>query len=529
MATQRIGNNRIADGEVIGSKLGLNSINANNFTSAANTYITTLASGGSSTANSAAIYANGAFVAANSAGVYANGAFAAANVSTGVNLTQNNNITAAFNTANASYANANSYITINEAINLGQNNSITAAYNQANAAFTSANSGNGVDLSQNNRIAYSETTSNAAFTRANNSLNANTGGVIGGAVTVSSNLTVVGDTSITGNLYVSGNTVSISAGSLVANDSLIVLGIGNYVSDIVYLGFAAHYNAGTNAHSGLIRDSGTKEWHLFKGYTPEMGGTNNVDINDASFVTDTLNANVKAPGIVSVKGVDLLVYSNTMFNTANAAFAAANGATATDTTQNNSITVALNTANAAYVRANNALDANNGGTVAGAVVYQGPNASLTMNAPLAVRSNLNIQSVTETANIISTAIGGNTILYLANNSSYYFAANPTANITFDLRANSQSGGTLDNYLTTGQMISVGVMISQGATAYRANVFIDGVLQTANTRWSGNVNPAAGGTVNGIDVYTFSVLKRGANSYIILASNTAFGNGATSVY
>jgi hypothetical protein len=389
-------------------------------------------------------------------------------------------------------------------------------------------------------------------------LNANTGGVIGGATTVSGNLTVTGDQSISGNLYVSGNTVSISSGSLVLSDSLIVLGIGNYVADIVDLGFAGHYNDGTNAHSGLIRDAGTKEWHLFKGYTPEFGGTNNINLADGSYLTDTLNANIKAPGYVTVKGIDLLNQSNAAFlvannaagvdltqnnsitvalNTGNAAFLAANAATATDATQNTNITVAINNANAAFlqangafVRANNSLDANNGGTVSGPVVYQGPNASLVFNAaPLAVRANLNIQSVTETANIISTAIGGNTILYLANNSSYYFAANPTANITFDLRASSQAGGTLNNYLTTGQMISVGVMLSQGATAYRANVYIDGVLQTANTRWSGNVNPAAGGTINGIDVYSFSVLKTAANAYIILASNTAFGNGATSVY
>ena len=546
MATQRIGNNRITDGEVTGPKLGLNSISANNLTSSLNTYITNIASGGNATANAAFDTANAAFASANvnsgvnvtqnnsitvalntsnAAFITANAAFAAANGATATDTTQNNSITVALNTANAAFASANAI----NGVDLSQNNRIAYSETTSNAAFASANAINGVDLSQNNRIAYSETTSNAAFTRANNSLNANTGGVIGGPVTVSQNLTVVGDTSISGNLYVSGNTVSISAGSLVANDSLIILGIGNYVSDIVDLGFAAHYNNGTNAHAGLIRDSGTKEWHLFKGYTPEMGGTNNVDINDASFQTDTLNANVKAPGLVTVKGIDLLVYSNTMFNTANAAFLAANSASPTDTTQNNSITVALNTANAAYVRANNALDANNGGTVAGAVVYSGVNASLTMNAPLTVRSNLNIQTVTESANIISTAIGGNTLLYLANNTSYYFSANPTANITFDLRANSQSGGTLDNYLSTGQIISVGIMLSQGATAYRANLYIDGVLQTANTRWSGNVNPAAGGTVNGIDVYTFSVLKRGANSYIILASNTAFGNGATSVY
>jgi len=497
MATQRIGNNRIADREVTGPKLGLNSINANNLSSSVNTYITNLISGGDPTANAASIYANGAFVAANSAGVYANGAFAAANVNSGVNLTQNN--------------------------------SITAAFNQANAAFASANNIDGINTTQNTNITTVTNTAAAAFTRANNSLNANTGGVVGGATTFSGNLTVNGDTSISGNLFISGNTVSISSGSIVANDSMIILGLNNYSADIIDIGFAGHYNDGTNAHSGLIRDTGTKEWHLFKGYTPDIGGTNNVNLADPSYLTDTLNANIKAPGIVTVKGVDLLVYSNTMFNTANAAFAAANGATATDTTQNNSITVALNTANAAYVRANNALDANNGGTVAGAVVYSGVNASLTMNAPLTVRSNLNIQTVTESANIISTAIGGNTLLYLANNTSYYFSANPTANITFDLRANSQSGGTLDNYLSTGQIISVGIMLSQGATAYRANLYIDGVLQTANTRWSGNVNPAAGGTINGIDVYTFSVLKRGANSYIILASNTAFANGATSVY
>ena len=445
MATQRIGKNRTTDGEVTGPKLGLNSIGANNFTSAANTYI------------SSAATTNPAVVAAFNA---ANAAFASANTIDGVNVTQNTNITSANNTAVAAFFASNTATLLNDGVNTTQNASVAAA-----------------------------------FTRANNSLNANTGGVVGGATTFTANLTVVGDTSITGNLFVSGNTVSISSGSIVANDSMIILGINNYTADIVDIGFAGHYNDGTNAHSGLIRDTGTKEWHLFKGYTPEIGSTNNINLADGSYAVDTLNANLKAPASVLIKTVNILDQSN-----------------------------------AAFLRANNSLDANNGGTVSGPVVYQGPNASLVFNAaPLAVRANLNIQSVTETANIVSTAIGGNTILYIANNSSYYFAANPTANITFDLRANSQNGGTLDNYLGLGQMISVGIMLSQGATPYRANLFIDGVLQTANTRWSGNVNPAFGGTANGIDVYSFSVLKRGANSYIILASNTAFANGATSVY
>ena len=436
MATQRIGNNRSADGEVTGPKLGLNSIGANNFTSAANTYISSAA-------------ASSPFV------------------------------TAAFNQANAAFASANNI----DAVNVTQNTNITSATNTAAAAFLASNTAtllnDGVNTTQNASVA-------AAFTRANNSLDANTGGVIGGATTVSGNLTVNGDTAISGNLFVSGNTVSISSGSIVANDAMIILGLNNYTADIVDIGFAGHYNDGTNAHSGLIRDFGTKEWYLFKGYTPDIGGTNNVNLADGSFAVDTMNANLKAPASVLIKTVNILDQSNAAFLAANSAF----------------------------IRANNSLNANTGGAITGA---------------LAVRSNLNIQTVTETANIHTTAIGGNVILALANNSSYYFAANPTANISFDLRANNQAGGDLNGFMVTGQMISVGIMLSQGATPYRANLMIDGVLQTANTRWSGNVNPAFGGTANGIDVYSFSVLKRDANSYIILASNTAFANGATSAY
>jgi hypothetical protein len=88
------------------------------------------------------------FIAADSAESYANSAFLAANNAAGTNLTQNNSITAAFNTANASFLQANTPSHV------------------ANSAALYAN---------------------AAFTRANNSLNANTGGSITGDVAISSN------------------------------------------------------------------------------------------------------------------------------------------------------------------------------------------------------------------------------------------------------------------------------------------------------------------------------------------------------
>jgi hypothetical protein len=106
---------------------------------------------------------------------------------------------------------------------------------------------------------------------------------------------------------------------------MFILGIGNYGSDVLDLGFASHYNNGTNAHSGLIRDSTTKEWYLFKGYTPEIGANNNIDINDASFAIDTLSANLKSTSI-TLRGVDLLGQVNNAYLAANTPSYTANSA-----------------------------------------------------------------------------------------------------------------------------------------------------------------------------------------------------------
>jgi hypothetical protein len=123
--------------------------------------------------------ANTSFITATSAGIYANGAFAAANNAAGVDLTQNNSITAAFTQANT-----------------GVNNALSAS-NYANGAFTTANS--------------ATNTATAAYTRANNSVNANTGG------------TITGDLVVTGNLTISGQTTYSNTVQLLVGDNLITL------------------------------------------------------------------------------------------------------------------------------------------------------------------------------------------------------------------------------------------------------------------------------------------------------------------
>ena len=133
-------------------------------------------------------------------------------------------------------------------------------------------------------------------------------------------------------MSVLGNTFTVSATTIVANDTVILLGAGNYTSDLLDIGISAHYNDGVNAHTGLVRDHGTKEWQLFEGYTGEIGANNDIDINDPSFRKATLNANLKSQSI-TLNSQDLQTYIDK-----------------------------------AYTRANNSLNANTGGAIGGNVI-----------------------------------------------------------------------------------------------------------------------------------------------------------------
>ena len=182
--------------------------------------------------------ANTAQDTATSAGVYANGAFAAANAATATDITQNNSITAAFvqaNTpsyvansaaiyANGAFAAANAATTTNTT----QNNSIAAAFTAANssgvyanAAFIHANAAfTAANTGGSSTDSFARNTANAAFTRANNSLDANNGGTVTGTITANSFIT----TGSFGNIQ-GANT--IYANNFVANTGFIQFADGS--------------------------------------------------------------------------------------------------------------------------------------------------------------------------------------------------------------------------------------------------------------------------------------------------------------
>ena len=139
---------------------------------------------------------------------------------------------------------------------------------------------------------------------------------------------------------------------------------------------------------------------------------------------------------------------------------------------------------------------------------------------IAPNVNLSIIRVLETANIYTTGVGGNVNIDVSNNTVYYFTSNTTANVTFNFRANNSNGGNLDSLLSIGQSVSSAILLKQGATRYRANVYIDSALQVPH--WLGNSAPGYATTQQeSIDTYSFNIIKTAANVYTVLASNSNF--------
>ena len=105
--------------------------------------------------------------------------------------------------------------------------------------------------------------------------------------------TLVGrDLTVTGNLTVGGNTTTINVETLQVEDALIYLAANNTTADSVDIGFAGNFfdaTANSVMITGLMRDSGTKEWYIFDEYVDANINDNNIDITSNTFSKGVLN------------------------------------------------------------------------------------------------------------------------------------------------------------------------------------------------------------------------------------------------
>jgi len=123
----------------------------------------------------------------------------------------------------------------------------------------------------------------------------------------------------------------------------------------------------------------------------------------------------------------------------------------------------------------------------------------------------------EKVTISATAATGTINYDLATQSVLYYTSNATGNWTLNIRGNSST--TLNSMMATGQSMTLAFLATQGSTAYyNSAVTIDG--SSVTPKWFGGSAPSAG-NANGIDVYTYTIIKTGSAAFTALASLSRF--------
>jgi hypothetical protein len=109
---------------------------------------------------------------------------------------------------------------------------------------------------------------------------------------------------VTGNLVISGNTITQDVETMKVEDSLIQLAANN-AADAVDIGFFGQYNDGTTKYTALFRDaSDSGKYKLLTGGTTIPSAANSVD--PSTYSTATLVANITG-GTVSGLSADIAV------------------------------------------------------------------------------------------------------------------------------------------------------------------------------------------------------------------------------
>jgi hypothetical protein len=126
-------------------------------------------------------------------------------------------------------------------------------------------------------------------------------------------------------------------------------------------------------------------------------------------------------------------------------------------------------------------------------------------------------SILETATITAAAPSSTTNFDAVTQSVQYYTTNNANNWTLNLRGSGSV--TMNNFMSTGQSLTVALLTTNGGTAYYMTAIqVDGVGQTI--KWQGGTAPSSGNT-SSIDVYSVTLIKTASATYTVLASQTKF--------
>lgn len=159
------------------------------------------------------------------------------------------------------------------------------------------------------------------------------------------------------------------------------------------------------------------------------------------------------------------------------------------------------------------LSAANIPTVNGANTFT---ATQTFNGTTSTKA-MNVINIAEATYIVAGAPSATTTYYVSNGSVQYYTSNATTNFTLNMAFSS--GTSMNAALSTGDTVTVTLMVTNGSTAYYpSTIQIDGV--TVTPKWQNGTAPAAGNP-SSIDIYCFAIIKTASATYTVVASQSKF--------
>jgi hypothetical protein len=131
-----------------------------------------------------------------------------------------------------------------------------------------------------------------------------------------------------------------------------------------------------------------------------------------------------------------------------------------------------------------------------------------------------LTNAAEVVTVSATAATGTINVYATSQSVVYLTSNASANWVVNLTGAS-TPTTLNTLLSTGQCITLVLMVTNGSTAYyNTSVQVDGTTSGVTTKWASGVAPTTG-NANSIEVYTYTVIKTGSATFTVLATRSQF--------
>jgi hypothetical protein len=141
----------------------------------------------------------------------------------------------------------------------------------------------------------------------------------------------------------------------------------------------------------------------------------------------------------------------------------------------------------------------------------------TQNANNVAITGGSISSILEGATVTATAPSASINYDFKTQAVRYYTSNNSTNFTVNIRGNSTT--SLDSVMAIGQTATMVLMVTNGSTAYYANVIqIDGTTVTPKT-----INGIAitSGNANSVDIYTLTIVKTASATFTTFVSQSKY--------